>query len=153
TLDDGISSLSATYSGDASNTASASAVLSEQVITAPVNIAVGSSAASVKQGKPLTLTAHVTGDHAGGTVAFVSGTVTPGPATIVNGVATLTVTALDLAAGARNIVAVYMGDASNAATISQPIVLNVSAGIATDIAGQGVADRTITRIEDRDGRL
>lgn len=153
TLDNGTASLTAVYSGDANNTASMSAAVTENVFTAPVNIALTSSGASVAQGNALTLTARVTGDNVSGTVAFVSGRMTLGAATLVNGVATLNISALNLGAGTRDIVAVYLGDGGNAATMSQPLVQTVTPGISYVYASSDADDRVLTHIEDADGRL
>lgn len=154
TLDDGIAPLTAVYSGDANNTASTSAVLNERVVTAPVNLSVSSSAASVQQGQPLTLAAQISGDNPTGSIAFVSGMTTLGVGTIVNGVAVLSLAQVNLAIGAQDIVAVYMGDGNNAATLSSTFAQTVTQGIATVYTGQNsVDDRTITQIQDGDGHV
>lgn len=153
TLDDGVTQLTASYSGDANNAAGVSAAVEERVITAPVNVAVGSSPASVAQGDYVDLTAHVTGDHPTGMVAFVCGMVTLGMAEIVDGVATLSVAELNLPAGAQQIVAVYQGDDVNRAAVSQAYALTVTPGMAKTYATRSTYDRKETRILDLDGRV
>ena len=95
--------------------------------------AIGASVTSSVFGEPVTLTATVTGSTGTptGTVTFnVDGSPFGSPVTLSNsGIAVLQVSSLG--AGSHSIVASYSGDANFAASISPPLVLNVSQASTT----------------------
>ena len=112
-----------------------------------------SASPSVAQGDSLTLTAHVTGNQPTGQVTFVSGTTFLGSATLMNGVARLTIDRVNLPAGTDSIAAVYAGDANNATTSSAAVLEQVTAGVVTTTVARDPTDRTATTVYDEDGRV
>ncbi len=149
----GLDSLTAVYSGDASNGGSTSTAVTEEVLAAPVYVTLTRSSQGVTQGDTLTLTARVTGNQPTGQVTFVSGTTVLGSAALVNGVTTLTINRVNLPAGTDSIVAVYAGDANNATTSSAAVLEQVTAGVVTTTVARDPTDRTATTVYDKDGRV
>ncbi|MGC3998595.1 MAG: Ig-like domain repeat protein [Anaeromyxobacter sp.] len=145
--------LKAVYGGDATNLGSSSATTVLKVMAAPVSVTLSRSAASVAQGEALTLTASVTGTSPTGKVTFLSGTTVLGTASLVSGVATLTVSQVSLATGSQSLSAVYAGDSSNATAVSGALVETVTAGTMAVQVVQDATDRAAVRILDRDGLL
>lgn len=118
--------ITAAYAGDgASNPAANSAALNHDVQAAPT-VAISGPAASTL-GESVTFTATLTGGaNAGGTIQFLDGGLSLGPAQmLVNGRASLTTSTL--IAGGHTIIAVYSGDAANAQTQSVGYAHTVSA--------------------------
>ena len=126
TLAPGVHALSAAYSGDANDGASQSTATSLQValhttlaLTASANPALLSDAVT------LTLTAgNGTNTAPTGTVLVTENGATLGPVALVNGGATLTLTAPAL--GVHTLLATYAGDSNNGPASAQPLVLTVT---------------------------
>jgi probable HAF family extracellular repeat protein len=120
TLPAGTDSITAVYSGDSSNAASTSPVLSEVVSLASTTTAIIASAEQANAGQPITFTAIVNGDNPAGTIQFMNGTTALGsPATLTGAIATLTTSSLSV--GTHSITAVYSGDSSNSTSTSAPL--------------------------------
>jgi sugar lactone lactonase YvrE len=110
----GTHSLTATYSGDASNTAGSSNAYSEVIQALTTLTQLSTSNPNVPVGTAITFTATVGNGSTPptGTVTFKDGSSTLGSGTLnASGVATLTVSTL--APGVHSIVAVYGGDSQN----------------------------------------
>jgi beta-lactam-binding protein with PASTA domain len=117
TLPVGTDSITAVYSGNASNATSTSPVLQETVSLAPTTTAVFSSNGFATLGQPVTLSGIVTGDNPTGVVQFMDGVTNLGaPVALSESAATLAISTLAL--GTHSITAVYKGDAVNAASTS-----------------------------------
>src|SRR3984885_9841957 len=131
--------ISAFYSGDADNASSTSVVVTIVVAPPPVTppvipppvlasttIVLNASSSQLTAGQPLTLTATVSNSASlpSGTVTFNDATDTLGAVSLIHGVASITTT---LSAGTQTIVATYNGDNSNAASVSSPLTISVSA--------------------------
>ncbi len=112
----GVHSLTAVYSGDASNLASTSAALTETVHQLVTTTTLTSSANPSMVGQSITLTANISSSGATGTVTFLDGTATVGTGTLSSGVATLTISALTV--GSHSLTASYGGDPNNTASAS-----------------------------------
>jgi plastocyanin len=108
--------ITANYSGDSSNLASAGAPISVTVTPAATTTTLSVSPANPNQGQAITYTATVTGVTPTGTVTFTSGTTTLGKSSVTNGVATLS--ASFATAGTYSVTASYSGDANNQASTS-----------------------------------
>jgi hypothetical protein len=119
----GTHSITAVYSGDANDTASASSAVAQTVNKAPSGVTLASSLNPSAFGQSVTFTAAITPAAATGTVQFLDGATSLGTATIAGGSATLPASAL--AAGAHSITAVYSGDTnyltSNSAALAQTV--------------------------------
>ncbi len=117
TLSVGSHSITAVYSGDATNGTSTSAVLTEVVNLAGRTTTLVSSLNPATVGQAVTFIATVSGNGPTGTVQFVDGASNLGaPVTLTN--ATASVTSSALLSGTHPITAVYSGDSSNAASTS-----------------------------------
>jgi alpha-tubulin suppressor-like RCC1 family protein len=129
TLPVGDNALSAVYSGDGGNNpAATSAVLTHRVSAAAPIVATIAGPATSQSGSELRLTVTVTGDAPTGSVQVRDGAAAVGaPATLVNGVASVSLTGL--APGARSLTAAYLGDARNAATTSAAFTHIVEAAV------------------------
>jgi hypothetical protein len=121
-------SISASYSGDANNAASASTPLSQGVGTAVTTTALVSSQNPSTFGQAVTFTATVTGASPTGTVAFKDGTAVLGTVGLVGTAASFTTSSLAL--GAHAITAVYSGDANNSTSTSPAV--NQAVGVPAD---------------------
>src|SRR5205807_1093541 len=109
TLSAGAHSITAAYSGDANNAASASCVLT-QTANQPASPAPRASAPNPSaSGQSVTFTATVSPTSATGAVQFVDGSTALGTAAITAGIAALPLSSLS--AGAHSITAAYSGDA------------------------------------------
>ena len=123
-------SITASYAGDANDTASASAALSEKIQSA-TTVGLTSSSSSGAAGT-VTLTANVANVAPGtgtptGTVSYYYGTNTLiGTVTLVGGVAKLKPSALVLPAGSYVIYAIYNGDPTHQGFTSSTITLVIS---------------------------
>lgn len=136
-------SLTAVYSGDATNAPSTSAILTQTVNKAPSAVALASSANPAAPGQSVTFTASVSPAQATGTIQFLDGSTALGTAPINAATAVLTVPSL--AAGAHSITAVYRGDATydvSTASLSQIVKAitstSLSASNLSPIVGQPV---------------
>jgi len=107
TLTVGRHSITATWSGDANVAAGTSTALTQTVQGATTTL-VSAGAGPFPYGQPVTLTATVSPNAAGGTVQFTDGATTLGTGTISGGTATLTLSSL--LAGTHSIAASYAGD-------------------------------------------
>jgi sugar lactone lactonase YvrE len=118
TLAVGQHTLWAVYGGDARDTASTSAALSQTVQIATSGTVLASSLNPSTFGASVTFTASVTtnGGAATGLVTFSDGAVALGSAALSSGAAVFSSSTLAL--GAHSITASYAGDANNAASVS-----------------------------------
>ncbi len=130
-------SIVANYSGDAGNTGSASAALS-QVVKATSSTVLGSSGTPSAFGASVTFTASVTGVAPTGTINFKDGaTSIAGCAAVAlagsGNTRTATCTTSTLTAGTHSMTAAYGGDAGNVASTSSVFsqVVNASAVATT----------------------
>ena len=128
TLAIGTHALTAAYSGDANDTASTSATLTQTVTLAPTTTTLTSSANPSTFGQSVTLTAAVLPTTATGSITFEDGSTGLGSGTLSGGTATLTVPALSI--GSHSLTAVYGGDASDAASKSTVLAQTVLPGQA-----------------------
>jgi RHS repeat-associated protein len=123
-------SLTATYGGNAGNSASTSPVV---VLTVNPKTNTTTSLATNPRpsfvGQAVTMTATVTGSSPTGTVTFKNGTTTLGTATLSGGVATRVQTFT--AAGTANLTAVYGGNAANNTSTSTVVSQTVNAKATT----------------------
>ena len=120
-------SITAVYSGDASNPGSTSAALSETISLKPSATTVVSSLNPSIAGESVTFTATVTGTSPTGTVEFLSGSTSLGaPVALTSGGATFTTSSLPV--GTDSITAVYSGDGSNSTSTSP--ILNETVSLA-----------------------
>lgn len=115
-------SLTAVYSGDSHTTGSTTNAIPVTVTKIATNVSLAASPTSAVVGSTVALTATVTPSSAAGgsSVEFFDGTTSLGTATPVNGVATLSVSAL--AAGTHSLTAKYLGDASHTASAASSAV-------------------------------
>jgi len=141
-------SLTAVYSGDSADVGSTSNTVSQLVANPPppptdVFLTVTPNPADF--GQSVTMLAAVNPSSATGTVTFLDGSTTLGPAPVANGVATFTTAAL--AVGAHSIRATYSGDSSNNPADSNIVTLTINrrtvtlaltAGPSPVTAGQAV---------------
>lgn len=123
-LEVGANQITAVYNGSAGYGASMSGASGAAVSTAPANVALTTSAATVALGSPVTLTAQVTGANPGGIVTFTHGATVLGTAAVIGGVATLVVSSLP--AGGNQLQASYGGDTHNGAAASAAVLQTVS---------------------------
>jgi Bacterial Ig-like domain (group 3) len=120
----------AAFAGDAGNTASSSAPLSQVVNPAPSTTTVSSSANPTTVGTSVTFTASVTGNAPTGTVKFTDGGTTIGSCSTAaltgsGNPRTATCTTSALSAGIHSVVATYAGNAGNAPSSSAPMTQSV----------------------------
>ena len=93
--------------------------------SSPSTTALAASATTVEAGTSVDLTATVTPDTATGDVEFFAGTNSLGTAPVTGGVASLSTATLPV--GTSSVTAVYAGDASNGASTSDPVSVEVTA--------------------------
>jgi hypothetical protein len=128
TLAAGSHSLTATYGGDTSYSASTAPSVSLTVNQAATTAGLQASSMSLTQGQTVTLTATVTPSAATGTVTFKDGTVQLGqPTTVSGGKAAFTTSAL--AAGSHSLTATYGGDGNYLGSSSGTLSISVSSGL------------------------
>lgn len=126
TLTLGSHTITAAYTGDATNSPSSSPDLIQIVKQKPV-VALVSSLNPSKVGQSVTLTATVSAspNMPTGNVVFTSGSKTLGTVAVdANGIATLTLSSL--AAGKNDIIAAYQGDTNNLAIASTALAQQVN---------------------------
>jgi hypothetical protein len=111
TLSVGAHSITATYNGDANDSASTSSVLTQTVTIATPTVGIISSANPSATGQNITLIASVLPQIATGMVTFKDGPATLGTGTLNGGVATLAISTL--AAGSHSLTVTYAGDAND----------------------------------------
>jgi hypothetical protein len=123
-LTPGIHSLTAQYSGDATNAASTSNAFSETINQATTTTTLSTSSGTVTVGSTVTFTATVSGtstDAPTGNVTFTAdGTTVLGVSALNSGIATLPTAVLT--PGTHTIVAAYAGDTNNSASSSVGLV-------------------------------
>ena len=125
----GAHTITASYSGDVGNNASASSAISVTVTKAPSAISLSSSNTTTTQGQSITLSATLSGKLISGTVQFMDGATSLGTVTINNCVMTFTTSALSV--GTHNITAIYSGDGNNLGSTSAFVVQTVNPAITT----------------------
>jgi len=116
TLPVGPNSVTAVYGGDPNDNSSTSAALTQTVNQLNTSVTLTSSANPSASGSLVTFTATVSPSTATGTVTFIDGSTTLGPATISGGVATYGTSALS--AGSHSITAAYGGDSNDSGSTS-----------------------------------
>jgi len=121
-LTPGTHSITASYSGDASDTAATSAVLT-QTVQAASTVTVTSSANPAVVGASVTFTASVTPPTATGNVQFLDGTTVLAAVALSSGSATFTTSTL--AQGSHSITASYAGDANDTSATSTVLTENI----------------------------
>jgi hypothetical protein len=119
----GVHSISADYNGDANNSTSVSAPLSQTVNQNASTVTLSSSPNPSIVGSAVALAAVVSPSTATGTVQFNEGATPLGSAAVSSGGATLSDSSLAL--GTHTITAVYSGDANDAASTSAPVTQTV----------------------------
>ena len=117
-------SITASYGGDANDSAGASPALTQTVNQASTKIALASSANPSVYGSLVTFTATVTPATATGTVTFTDGSTTLGTVTLSGGIATYST--LTLAVGTHSITAAYGGDGNDNPSTSSTLAQKVS---------------------------
>jgi N-acetylneuraminic acid mutarotase len=128
-LSAGSHSITAVYGGDANDSASTSAVLTQTVNKAVSRVTVASSLNPSTFARPVTLSATVTPGTATGAVQFLDGSTTLGTATISGGAAAFSLSSLSV--GAHSITAVYSGDGNDAASTSAVLTQTVNKGASS----------------------
>jgi hypothetical protein len=149
TLARGSHSITATYGGDASFSASTSAVLTQTVNGASTSTALISSQNPSNVGQSVTFTATVTSGSGTptGTVTFKDGSSTIGTGNLnASGVATMATTTL--AGGTHSITAVYGGDAtlngSTSSVLTQTVNKSTSSTVVTSSLNPSKRGQTVT---------
>ncbi len=138
TLSVGTHTLVASYSGDATFTASTSAPVSQVVNKGTTTTTLTATPTSINSGQGVLLTARVTPSTATGTVTFMDGGTALGAAVpVVAGVAGTTTSALTTA-GLHTITAVYSGD-TNFSGSSGSATVTVAAGLTPTTTTLSVA--------------
>jgi large repetitive protein len=137
TLSIGTHTLTASYAGDANNSAATSASVTVVVRQANSNVLLVASANPLTLGNALTLTATIGSDsqNAGGAARFYDGTTLLGTSTLgSNGAASFS--PLGLGLGTHTLTAVYGGDTNHAGSTSSPttelVVTNPSATLTSN---------------------
>jgi large repetitive protein len=136
--------ITAVYSGDASNTASTSAVMTQVVAADPTTTVVTATVNPTVFGQSVTFTATVTANTPGsgtptGKVTFDNGAIAIGgcgSVAMVAGVATCTTTALTV--GVHSITGVYNGSSSYVTSTSSVLTATVNQGATTAAVGSSL---------------
>ena len=145
-----------TYSGDATNSASTSAVFTETVNKAATTVALAASPNPATKGQAVTLSATVSPATATGTLQFFDGASLLGTASVVSGAGSLATSAL--AAGSHSLTVTYSGDATNSPSTSAVFTetVNKAATTATltsslnpSVSGQAVTFTALVVARDR----
>jgi sugar lactone lactonase YvrE len=125
----GINSLTAAYQGDANHSSATSSAIQQTVNKASTTTTLTSSPNPSASGASVTLTATVTPSGATGSVQFFNGTTLLGTATLSNGQAQFSTTALPV--GTDSLTAAYQGDANNTNNTSSAIQQTVNQASTT----------------------
>ncbi len=125
----GTHSITAVYSGDATNAANSSPVLAQTVNKAPSSVTLSSSANPSAIGQGVTFVAQLSPAAATGSVQFFDAQTLLGTVTISAGKAALPVSSL--AIGGHSITAVYSGDGNLSASTSAAVAQDVEKVIST----------------------
>jgi sugar lactone lactonase YvrE len=146
TLTPGTHDITAHYSGDASNGATTSAVLPEVLQAATTHTLLNASASSVTAGKPLTLTATISGNGgtATGSVEFLDGGKVLGQGTL-NGTGVATFSTSTLAPGAHTLTAQYLGDTDDGSSVSPAVAVNVTSATTQVAVTSSINPATVTK--------
>ena len=140
----GSHAISAVYSGDANFPSASSAILAQVIAVrqSPTTLTITSGLQTVLLQNPVTFTATIGSIATGtptGSVNFLDGSTLIGTATVVNGVASFTTTALGV--GAHTISAAYGGDLNFAPSTSGTVTETVITIVITQI---GVNSQTVS---------
>ena len=140
----GTHNITAVYAGDANDNGSTSSVLTQTVSLMSTSTSLSSSANPSELGQVVTFAASVTGNGTPtGTVSFDTGSTTLGTVALSSGLASFSISTL--AIGSHNIVAVYNGSstfaASTSATLTQVVNADPTAG---NLAYTTLHDQTLT---------
>jgi hypothetical protein len=119
----GVHSLTAAYSGDATDTAATSGVLTQTVQTA-ASISLTSTPNPSNAGQTVSLSATVSPSTATGTVQFLDGATVLSTVTLSSGHAAFSTS--QLAGGAHSLTAVYGGDSSDTAATSAVVTQTIN---------------------------
>ncbi len=122
-------SITASYGGDANDSAGVSQALTQTVNPANTKVALTSSANPSVYGSLVTFTATVTPSAATGTVTFTDGSTTLGTGTLSGGIATYSTSTL--AVGTHSITAAYGGDGNDNPSTSSTVTQKVSKASST----------------------
>jgi len=122
-------SITASYGGDAFDSAATSAALTVTVNKAVSSVTLISSLNPTTAGQPVNFTASVTPAGATGTVQFLDGATVIGSATLSNGAAVFATSSLSV--GNHSVTANYLGDGSNSPSQSSALVQQVVKGATT----------------------
>ncbi|HUH92770.1 MAG TPA: Ig-like domain repeat protein [Casimicrobiaceae bacterium] len=144
----GTHSITAAYSGDASNGASTSSALTQTVNKATSSTALASSANPSVAGASVTFTATVSGSSPTGTVNFKDGSTSIAGCSAASlagtgNSRTATCATAALAAGGHNITAAYGGDASNGASTSNALSQTVNKAATTTALASSANPSTV----------
>jgi hypothetical protein len=123
----GSHSLTVTYSGDTTKSASTSAAVMETVNKAGTTATLTSSLNPAVSGQAVTFTAQVSPSSATGNIQFKDGSTLLGTVSVSNGAASLAVSTLSV--GTHSITAVYSGDANYNGTTSAALTQTITAAI------------------------
>jgi Bacterial Ig-like domain (group 3) len=130
-LTSGSHSITAVYSGDANNTTSTSAPLTQNVNKTATSTSLLSSLNPSLSGQSVTFTATVTGNLPTGTVQFKDGAANLGAPVTLAGGGTASFTTAALTSGSHSITAAYSGDGNNTTSTSAPLTQNVNQSATT----------------------
>ena len=122
----GTHTITAAYRGDANYAGSISTqIITETIAQTPTTTILSTSATNSVSGRPVLLSAGVTapGSLPSGTVAFMNGNILLGNVSLAQGVASLTVSNLNV--GTDGVSAIYSGDSNDIASRSQTISITV----------------------------
>ena len=134
----GTFSLTAVYSGDASNAASTSNGASQTVSKASTSTGITTNPAFPTVGQTVNLVAAVAPTTATGAVNFFSGSTLLGTSTVSNGQATFPITATAAGLTLLNLEAVYQGDSNYNSSFSSTISVNVQKGLTATTVSSSV---------------
>lgn len=142
TLAPGQHSITAVYSGDGANAASASTSLSYDVAQVVSTVSVSSSVSSTLLGQGVTFTASLTGKSVSGSLQFMDGNTVLATLPLVSCPTTFTTSALGV--GVHQITVVYSGDVNNAPSTSAALTHTVAAPlVATSTTLSGPAGSVV----------
>jgi sugar lactone lactonase YvrE len=144
-LTPGVHNITAHYTGDASNGATTSDVLMEQVQAATTHTALTASASSVTAGKTVSLTATITGNggEPTGTVQFLDGGKILGQGTLSDGVATFFTSTLT--PGTHSLTAQYVGDTDDGSSVSGLVSVIVNSASTQVAVTSSINPATVTK--------
>ena len=142
----GTHSITAAFGGDGGYIASTSPAWVQTVVKAAATATLASSANPSGYGQPVTFTATVSPSGATGTVQFLDGATVLGTATLSNGNAALSISAL--AAGSHTITASYSGDGNyngaTSAALSQTVNKAASGTVVAASANPATLGQSVT---------